>query len=278
MAKATLRLYVVTKNKYKGRKSTWSGVYKFVKAFLLSLIRASGYVLFLILISWGLIAGYRWLTETSIFTVKEIAINGCSHLENRQILRRIGVRKGFNIWDLSISSIRARLKKEPWVKEAWVKRNLPDELYIKIQEKVPVFLVRKKGRVYYSDAQGRVIAPVRAGSFISLPFLSWDTGNQEQKSSLDSIRDRFSQNDFPVSMDEVAWIDFHREGLIDIFLYDRDLLLCIGNSNLESNLFNLARVWKNLTGNDQLSQVQRIIALEDKCWVQIKGLEKRVSN
>lgn len=278
MAKATLRLSIVTKNKYKGQKATWSEGYKFVKAFLLSLIRASGYVLFLILISWGLIAGYRWLTETSIFTVKEIDINGCSHLENSQILRRAGVRKGFNIWDLSISSIRARLKKEPWVKEAWVKRNLPDELYIKIQEKIPVFLVRKKGRVYYSDAQGRVIAPVRAGSFISLPFLSWDTGNQEQKSSLDSIRDRFSRDDFPVSMDEVAWIDFHREGLIDIFLYDRDLLLGIGNSNLESNLFNLARVWKNLTGNDQLSQVQRIIALDYKCWVQIKGLEKRVSN
>ncbi len=105
------------------------------------------------------------------FLVKNIILEGNAHLKE-QNLRKYEDRLTMNIFMLNLMSVRDELLKEPYVKDVYLRRELPDRVYIRIEERVPYALLRMEGREYLVDMEGVILEPVKNKIGKTLPVVS----------------------------------------------------------------------------------------------------------
>lgn len=61
------------------------------------------------------------------------------------------------ITSLDIQKIQEKIKSLPWIKEVTVRRQLPDVLYVKLVERIPIALWQRNQKYYPLDKQGNVV-------------------------------------------------------------------------------------------------------------------------
>lgn len=127
-------------------------------------------VLFLVLISVVVLIGWglrEYLRNCSDFEIKEIEISSIGpefkHLDQEQIMKACGLAESEfnNIFDISLSLIKARLETNPWVEKAVLRRVLPDRLSVKIKEREGKARVRIKGRFFLLDSNSVVLPDIQ---------------------------------------------------------------------------------------------------------------------
>ena len=67
-----------------------------------------------------------------------------------------------------------RLEQVSWVKDALVERRLPDTLYVNIQERSPLALWQRQGKLSVVDAEGVVLTDKNLDRFRALPIIVGD--------------------------------------------------------------------------------------------------------
>ena len=91
---------------------------------------------------------FSWIREclyhSSKFDLAFKEINGLEHISQGSVLMKINEleEQSQNILTFNLSQLRNNLKLLPWVKEAAVRRSLPDKLVINIEERVPIAFAR----------------------------------------------------------------------------------------------------------------------------------------
>ena len=91
------------------------------------------------------------------FTVQNILVDGRKETDADTLKAMMAVDKGDAILGVSPSDIKTRIEKLSWVKKASVERRLPDTLYVKIEERVPVALWQKHKKLLLIDGDGVVL-------------------------------------------------------------------------------------------------------------------------
>jgi cell division septal protein FtsQ len=88
------------------------------------------------------------------FNVRTVTVYGCKEIKPRH-LESI-VRQDFppNILRIDLQRLRKRLEKVPWVKHAEIRRVLPSDLIIYIQERTPSVIVEVHGELMLADSEG----------------------------------------------------------------------------------------------------------------------------
>ncbi len=125
------------------------------RALLSALIVAAG--LFLL---YGL---YRVVFLGTTFQVKQIRVEGALTAMTPEAVEELsGVRRGDNLFWLSVSDAHRRLLAAPWVRDAVVRRKLPDTIWIYVEEHKPAAILAANG-LQYVEADGAVIKRVEAG-------------------------------------------------------------------------------------------------------------------
>ena len=118
--------------------------------FMLGLLAVAGLAA---LIVYGLILGGRTMGRSLFSNNLEYSI---AHIETRsdgvlksdQLLQFAHLQTGENLFGFKLSEGRDRLEKEPIIKSARVRRQLPDRLFIEVKERVPIArLGRAKNRI-----------------------------------------------------------------------------------------------------------------------------------
>ena len=147
------------------RKRRWADKLRQVERILLSmLIVVAGLT--------ALYGVYRLVFLGSAFELESVVVEGnWKRLSPAEVAVLSGVRKGDNLFRMSVSDIYDRLNAGPWVKEAAVRRRLPDTLWIYIEEHDPVAIVSSKG-FYYVGAGGRVVKRLEAGDDRDMPLIT----------------------------------------------------------------------------------------------------------
>ena len=84
------------------------------------------------LIAWGV---YRYAVTSPRFALTRVVIEGAIRLTPPEVRKRAKVKLGENLFRLDPEAIGQRLLGEPWIREARVRRNLPDELAIDLVER-----------------------------------------------------------------------------------------------------------------------------------------------
>ena len=98
-----------------------------------------------------------WNKITSRFVVSKIDISGNAEIPNEEILNIMDFVLPVYITDLELTNIREGLLKNPLIKDAEVKINLPDRLNICITERKPVALWFDQSVFHLIDKEGFVV-------------------------------------------------------------------------------------------------------------------------
>ncbi len=255
------------KNKYRKKTPDKNKLFSILQRILGSILGVSLLFAFLLLLSWGLLQGYTWLTNTPYFAVEEIRIQGNKRLQRRQILNKADLSRGGNSLKISIGDIEKNLLDMAWIKEVEVRRKLPDQVSIRIQEKEAVFFLSRKKKIYYTRANGEIISALEANNSVSLPFLYYKKRNAELVEDLLYLQKELSAKNLPFSMAKISWIDFVGEQVVEMFLRDFQILIRMGREKLKSNSRFLGKIWRDLLKRGELGSVKTIRVYANKGWV-----------
>jgi cell division protein FtsQ len=102
------------------------------------------------------------------FTVERVLADGRNETTSSQVLSAVGVQLGDPIFSVDLDAARARLLTLPWVATATIERRLPDTLYVRITETVPLALWQQQQKLHLLGADGRVIADAPIERFANL--------------------------------------------------------------------------------------------------------------
>lgn len=98
------------------------------------------------------------LSSRAGLRLDSIVVEGRSRASNAEIAQALGVQKGMSIFDLDPHSLRDKLESLAWVRSAIVERRLPNTLYVRLMERVPVALWQdQESRTFLIDEQGAMI-------------------------------------------------------------------------------------------------------------------------
>ncbi|WP_457570452.1 cell division protein FtsQ/DivIB [Desulfovulcanus sp.] len=225
-------------------------------------------------ISLGLIYGYRLVTGSEYFALKQVEINGNKRLTYGEITSSLGLNLGQNILDINIAELQLKLSKNPWVKEVFVRRELPDKIRIAIVERQACFWVKYGHKLFYADQMGKRIAEVLPNRFISLPLLYVDAGCRycaQHKQLLPTIVSLLDKKMFPFSWQDLGGIHLSRLNRIEFFLENPRLKLSLDMDGILENVHKLNLVWKDLRHRGELNNVDEIRVLKGHVWVGFEG-------
>jgi cell division septal protein FtsQ len=121
---------------------------------LVSILKVAAQLI-LILASVGLLGSFGYFAYTSnSFALQTITLDGCNHTDAKALEAMI--RRNFpkNLLRIDLPSLSSRLEQESWVKRAEVRRKLPCDLVIKLQERVPSVVLEINGELMVADGDG----------------------------------------------------------------------------------------------------------------------------
>jgi cell division protein FtsQ len=114
------------------------------------------------------------------FSLHKIVFSGNTHLTDEELKGLSGLKGGEDMITLSASRVSEKITSSPWVREATVRKELPDTVRAVIQEAEPFALLDMTGRMFLVDDEGELLEELRE---TAVPFLPVIAGNPfEQKS------------------------------------------------------------------------------------------------
>ncbi len=223
--------------------------------------------IFVVGLYFGFIFLYDTATSSAFFNTKYIEVKGNQRLSKQMVIDISGVTLGENSLDVSISKVEQALLKTPWVKKVSVRRSLPDGFVIDVQERLPVFWVRKDNILYYADVLGYIIAPVDTKHFISLPTLEVEKGFEDVLPKLSGYLEELKNGYLPVEYSAISAIRVGGAKGMELYLDDREILLSIALDSFEKNLLRLSITIGDLVRRNELSKVKEVRATDGNVWV-----------
>lgn len=210
---------------------------------------------------------YGKATTSEFFTTAHIDVTGNTRLTREMVLQYGGIREGDNSLAISIAEVERNLRNTPWVKEASVKRLLPDRFIIKIQERMPAFWVRKDDTLYYANENGEIIAPVESRNFLSLPTLTILPGSEDAIACLSRLMSDIRNGALPVEAGAIAQVVLSPANGIELKLEDRDLKLAIATDDWEGNLTRMGLALSDMARRRELGFAREIRAVDGNVWI-----------
>ena len=107
-------------------------------------------------------------------TVGEILLQGRHESDRAAVLYAIGSGRGDAILGFDPKGAKQRLEVLPWVRQATVERRLPDTIFVRLEERLPLALWQKDGRLTLVDREGVAIQRSGLERFRQLPLIIGD--------------------------------------------------------------------------------------------------------
>lgn len=180
---------------------------------------------------------YAALAAKAGFQVKRVPVTGMERVDQLKVYQLVLAEKDRAMPLVDIEKIRADLLQYGWIKDARVSRRLPDTLAVEIIERKPAALWQRNGKYSLIDANGIVLANVRAGEGGDLPTLNGNEAN-EHIVALNALLDNASALKSQVS--GASWIGKRRWDLQ--FQTGETLALPEGEAEAAKALLNFARL------------------------------------
>jgi cell division protein FtsQ len=112
-----------------------------------------------------------WRTLRSrVAVVRGIEVRGTHYLDAAAVTRIAGLAEGQDLFALDLTRARQRLLMHPRIARAEVTRRLPRGLSVRVEERVPVLLVRH-GVPWEMDSCGVLLQPLASGVTADVPLL-----------------------------------------------------------------------------------------------------------
>ena len=182
------------------------------------------------------------LANSAGFRITSVAINGRKQLTQDEILAIGGVNGHSSLLFLDASSVREKLKADPWISEATVLKLYPGQLRIDIVERAPFALWQRSGQMSVISEDGAVLDRYVSPRFLKLPLVVGKGAETRAKDFL-ALLARYPQingaTKAAILIGERRWNLRLNDGL-DIRLPETDVgnaLLALSNLDKDEHLF-----------------------------------------
>ncbi|MGO1819630.1 MAG: cell division protein FtsQ/DivIB [Senegalia sp. (in: firmicutes)] len=114
------------------------------------------------------------LTQTTLFTIKNINIENNNVIEKEKIILASGITRGENIFKINKKTIEKNLLNHPYIKTATIKTKFPDSINIDITERKETLVYDNNGNYIYIDNEGVILNNLSTKKDKNIPLLESD--------------------------------------------------------------------------------------------------------
>ncbi|MBI3587289.1 MAG: FtsQ-type POTRA domain-containing protein [Ignavibacteriales bacterium] len=221
----------------------------------------------------------------SSLKVKRFTIEGNRIVEANEISQLINVKRGVQIHDVDLMTVRKDILTHHFIKEVSVERDLPGTLKIVVTERVPLAIVNS-GDMLYLDQDGVVLPHSISKELFDLPVLSGFGQSNELKPGT-TIRNadvqealkifaasKFVSNELYHLISEIRLRD---GGDIMLYAAENGVPIIFGRGEIASKLVRLEAFWNDIV-REKGSQSLQYIDLRFDEQVVVKWNDKVLSS
>lgn len=99
-----------------------------------------------------------WVLTASQFTLRDVEASRAPHIDPAWTAERLAAWRGRPLVSMPMARVEESLASNPWVRSVRVHKQLPNRLWVEIEEKVPALVLRGPDGAEFIDRDGRVIA------------------------------------------------------------------------------------------------------------------------
>lgn len=121
------------------------------------------------------------------FAVDHVAVAGRERTTRQAILAALGVRRGTPILAVDLGAAKTRLEALTWVDKAEIERQLPDTIFVRLVERVPLAFWQRDHKLVLIDRDGKIVPTNRLDTFGSLIVLVGDDAPRHAVALLDML-------------------------------------------------------------------------------------------
>jgi len=202
-----------------------------------------------VVLSLSFIYAYSSLLSAPYFEIREISVRGLKELTEKDILTMAKIQPRSNILAVNTDTVVKRLSANPWIKNIYVGRELPNRLVLDIRERTPIALVKQAGTFYLMDVDGFVFKKLGKTDEVDLVIVNGVNIQNKTRSPLLAealkLLSMLSSNDHYAFLGTISEVQVH-----DVFgislLTDKGLHLKLGRDNFAGKLRQLNIVLADL--------------------------------
>jgi cell division protein FtsQ len=183
------------------------------------------------------------MANSAGFRITTVAINGRKQLSQDEVLAVGGVNGRSSLLFLDATTVRDKLKANPWIADATILKLYPGRLQIDIVERSAFALWQQDGRLSVIADDGAVLEPYMSRRFVSLPLVVGKGADTRARDFL-ALLDRYPQvrslTKAAIFVGERRWNLRLKDGL-DIRLPENDVgnaLATLSKLDKEERLFS----------------------------------------
>lgn len=237
---------------------------------------------FLVFILLILLAFYI-VFETDFFYIKEVLVDNNKVLTDDYIKEKTDINKTHNIFLVEIENIKNNLEKETYIKNAEVKRKLPDKIIINIEERKGIISYDYNNKRYLLDFDGVVLKEIENEENLFKV-------SSEIKSRL-NVGDKIKFQESSLKFDEILnisrYIYENNKNLNCNILLKNDNIYCIIDKNtymkfdIENKIeyqyeFGLDIIETRLDNNQSITGMIDFTKGENPIYIDLKDLEEEI--
>lgn len=199
-------------------------------------------------ISTALIYGYMFTISSPYFRIQEIIVRGCKELTEKEILSLAAVKPEQNLLALNLDKVARRIEVNPWIKEVFIGRELPNRLIIEVRERQPMALIKRDNGFSLLDTDGIAFKKLEKNDDLNIPVLNVrhveGSDSELFTKSLELLRYLSTSQDFP-TIKNISEIHGHHMFGFSLFT-DSGLCIRLGFDSYENKLKRLHPVMADL--------------------------------
>jgi cell division protein FtsQ len=127
------------------------------------------------------------LTQKAHFAVGDIVVEGRQHTDKDQLFVALEAPAKSPIFAFSPAEAEARITKLSWIESVTVERRLPDTIYVRLTERLPIARWQHENHVSVIDDKGKVLPDANPENFGQLPLVVGQGAPDEAKVLLDAL-------------------------------------------------------------------------------------------
>ena len=197
--------------------------------------------------------GFRALSSTTFFRLRNIEVSSAKRLTREEILGLVGVQEGQDLARMNLKRMGEQLALNPWAETVRIHRYFPDRLSISITEREPVAIVNM-GFIYYLDKKGTVFKVLNQGDRLDYPVV---TGFSEEDVNTNPVATREAlkttcellgilREKGAFILADVSEIHYDKGYGFTLFTASGGLPVKIGSGDFAAKIDRLARIYKDL--------------------------------
>lgn len=210
---------------------------------------------------------YNYALQSEYFNITKIEYHGNNILSDEEVNSFTQLQYNQNILSYDINQIELNLLKNPWIREVRIKRTLPSEILIEIEEKEPMFWATKNEKLFYLDKDLNFITEVTKEKFLLLPTINIKYATEEAIKFLPNIMDKILNMNLPFGLKDITWVSINHAKGYELYIEKLNLDISIALHNWQENIKNLTDVIIDLENKNEINKIQEVRAAHNQVTV-----------